>query len=75
MEHTPIYRNNALDYAGIVKKMKEIAYEGPIVCELQGNDIRQACEAVLEARELIIKLWRGGAPREDVKPWNLMKML
>jgi len=75
MEHTPIYRNNALDYQGIVQKMKEIRFEGPIICELQGNDIQQACEAAVEARELILKLWEGLPLEEKVKPWNLMKRL
>jgi len=75
MEHTPIYRNNALDYQEIVQKMKEIKFGGPVICELQGNDIQQACEAVLEAKELIIKLWERPQLEEKVKPWNLMKRL
>lgn len=70
MEHVPIYRNNALDYQGIVRKMKEINFEGPIICELQGNDIQQACEAVLDARGLIIKLWTEKLPKEKIKPWR-----
>jgi len=75
MEHVPIYRNNALDYQEIIQKMKEIEFEGPIICELQGNDIKQACEAGLEARELITRLWEGPEHKEKVKPWNLLKFL
>lgn len=75
MEHVPIYMNNALDYQEIIQKMKEIRFEGPIICELQGNDIQQACEAALEARELITKLSEGPLPKEKAKPWNLMKTL
>jgi len=73
MEHVPVYMNNALDYQEIIQKMNEIRFEGPIICELEGNDIQQACEAVLEARELITKLSEGPLPKEKAKPWNLMK--
>lgn len=73
MEHVPIHRNNALDYQEIIQRMKNIGFEGPIICELQGNDIQQACEAVVEARDLIKKLWKAPPPRQKIKPWNLFK--
>jgi len=37
MEHFLVYRNGALDYQEIVEKMKEIGFDGPIVCELQAR--------------------------------------
>lgn len=68
MEHTPVRRNNVIDFQTVVPKLKNIGFEGPIVCELQGNDIQQMIEVCQESKNLIVRLWKV-PPSEKMDPW------
>lgn len=68
MEHTPVRRNNVIDFQTVIPKLKNIGFEGPIVCELQGNDIQQMIEVCQEAKNLIVRLWKA-PPSEKMDPW------
>lgn len=57
VEHQPMERNNIIDYPAVFGRLKAQNYEGPIVLELLGNDISQALDVCLRARENIIRIW------------------
>lgn len=59
LDHQPISRNNALDYQYLIPAIRDTGFTGPIICELQGNDIQQTIENCLEAKQLITGLWEG----------------
>jgi len=59
VEHQPIYRNNLINYREVFRRLKALDYQGPIVLELLGNDIPQAIQTCLEAREEVIRIWNG----------------
>jgi sugar phosphate isomerase/epimerase len=57
VEHQPMERNNVINYPAVFSRLKERAYQGPIILELLGNDIPQALDVCLRAREAIMRLW------------------
>jgi len=59
MEHQPASLNNVIDYQFVYTWLRDAGYDGPIVCELQGNDIRQVLRHCREAKRLIKLLWEG----------------
>jgi len=44
MEHQPPHMDNTIDFQGTYTRLKEIDYTGPIVCEIQGQDIAQVIQ-------------------------------
>ncbi len=58
MEHVPVNRNNVLDYNTLLPAIRDSGFEGPIICELQGNDIAQVIQVCREAREMIVGIWK-----------------
>jgi len=76
MEHVPVEINNVIDYRKVIPTLKEVNFSGPIICEIQGNDIEQYIERVLEAKELITFLWkRADELPTNIKPWKLLKII
>ncbi len=65
MEHQPPHLNNTIDYYATYRRLKEIGYSGPIVCEIQGQDIAQVIEHCQESKRLITAIWQ-----DDFKPEN-----
>lgn len=59
MEHQPPHMNNTIDYQGAYTRLREIDYDGPIICEIQGHDIAQVIEHCIESKEMIIGIWEG----------------
>jgi sugar phosphate isomerase/epimerase len=68
MEHQPPHLNNAIDFQRTYERLKEIGYTGPIVCEIQGQDIAQVIEHCLESKEMIVGIWNGTRRLSD--RWN-----
>lgn len=76
MEHVPVWYNNCIDYRHVIPKLRDVGFRGPIICELQGNDLEQCIEVVLEARELIEFLWyHDNLLPENIKPWRILKVI
>ncbi|RLE81665.1 MAG: hypothetical protein DRJ51_03350 [Thermoprotei archaeon] len=76
MDHQPVWMNNAVDFRKVISKMRDVGFMGPIICEIQGNDIEQHVEHVLEARELIEFLWlRDSEIDKEIRPWRLLKVI
>ncbi len=69
MEHQPVHLNNTIDYQGCYERLKKDDYVGPIVCELQGQEISQAIRHCLEAKEMIVGIWNG--TRRLKYRWNV----
>lgn len=65
MEHQPPHLNNTIDYYATYSKLKKIGYKGPIVCEIQGQDIAQVIEHCQESKRLITAIWQ-----DDWRPEN-----
>lgn len=59
MEHQPPDMNNMIDFQGVYTKLKEAGYTGPIVCEIQGQDIPQMIRHCQESKEMIVGIWNG----------------
>ena len=55
--HVPVQMNNAINFNDIMLKIKDINFDGPIICEILGNNIQQVLKANQEAKDIIIKLW------------------
>lgn len=69
MEHQPSHMNNMIDFQGTYTKLKEIGYAGPIVCEIQGQDIAQVVRHCQESKEMIVGIWKGS--RKLGLRWNV----
>lgn len=69
MEHQPPHLNNVIDYQATFERLKADEYNGPIVCEIQGNDLDQVIEHCLEAKEMIVGIWNN--TRRLKKRWNV----
>ncbi len=69
MEHQPPHLNNTIDFQTTYERLKEIGYQGPIVCEIQGNDIHQVIEHCQESKEMIVGIWNG--TRRLSQRWNI----
>lgn len=59
MEHQPPRMNNAIDYQAVFTRLKSDGFEGPIICEIQGNDLPQAIGHCQEAKDMICGIWNG----------------
>ncbi len=59
MEHQPLQLNNTIDYQRTYERLRDLGYAGPIVCELQGQDIAQVIQHCLQAKEMIAGIWEG----------------
>lgn len=57
MEHQPVHMNNVIDYQTVFERLREINYQGPIITEIQGNDLKQMLIHCQEAKEMIIGIW------------------
>lgn len=71
MEHQPVHLNNAIDYQATFERLKADDYKGPIICEIQGNDIEQVIKHCQEAKEMIVGIWNG--TRKLNKRWNVVE--
>lgn len=69
MEHQPPHMNNTIDFQRTYDRLAEIEYKGPIVCEIQGQDIEQVIEHCQESKEMICGIWTGS--RKLRKRWNV----
>ena len=69
MEHQPPHMNNTIDFQKTYTKLKEIGYAGPIVCEIQGQDIVQVIQHCQESKEMISGIWNGD--RNLALRWNI----
>ncbi|UCH34418.1 MAG: sugar phosphate isomerase/epimerase [Armatimonadota bacterium] len=65
MEHVPVNRNNVIDYPAVAAAVRKVGFRGPIVFELQGNDIAQVIAVCAEAREMLRGLWGGTLTMEQ----------
>lgn len=59
MEHQPPHLNNTLDYQRTYERLRDDGYTGPIVCEIQGQDIAQVIRHCQESKEMIADIWNG----------------
>jgi sugar phosphate isomerase/epimerase len=59
MEHQPPHLNNTLDFPTTYHRLRDDGYPGPIVCEIQGQDIPQAIRHCQESKQMICGLWRN----------------
>ena len=59
MEHQPPHLNNMVDFQRTYERLKEIKYNGPIVCEIQGQDIEQVIRHCQESKDMIVGIWNG----------------
>ena len=49
---------DAIDYQKVFEKLREVSYKGPIICEMQGNDLEQMLLYSQEAKEMIGGIFR-----------------
>ena len=59
MEHQPPHMNNMIDFQTTYERLRDMNYEGPIVCEIQGHDIEQVIAHCRESRDMIVGIWEG----------------
>ncbi len=59
MEHQPPHLNNMIDFQHTYERLRDTGFEGPIVCEMMGQDIAQTIEFSQEAKEMIVGIWEG----------------
>ncbi|MDD5698755.1 MAG: sugar phosphate isomerase/epimerase [Victivallaceae bacterium] len=57
VEHQPWDRNNVLDYPQILQKLRDIAYAGPFIFELQGIDVAQTLKICKKAQKMFLDIW------------------
>jgi sugar phosphate isomerase/epimerase len=69
MEHQPPHLNNTIDFQRTYSRLREIGYRGPIVCEIQGQDIAQVIRHCQESKDMIAGIWDGR--RELACRWNV----
>lgn len=69
MEHQPPHLNNMIDFQRTYECLKEIGYQGPIVCEIQGQDIVQVIRHCQESKDMIVGIWNG--TRRLSQRWNV----
>jgi len=69
MEHQPPHLNNMIDFQQTYERLREIGYQGPIVCEIQGQDIAQAIQHCQQSKEMIVGIWNG--TRKLAQRWNV----
>ena len=59
MEHQPPHLNNAIDYQATFVRLRDDGYEGPFICEIQGNDLEQVIRHCQETKDMLCGIWRG----------------
>jgi len=59
MEHQPPHLNNMLDFQRTYEHLRDEGYAGPIVCEIQGQDIAQVIRHCQESKDMICGIWEG----------------
>ncbi|MCJ7796757.1 MAG: sugar phosphate isomerase/epimerase [Thermoleophilia bacterium] len=59
MEHQPPHLNNTLDFPTTYQRLRDDGYPGPIVCEIQGQDIPQVIRHCQESKQMICGLWHN----------------
>lgn len=69
MEHQPPHLNNTIDFQRTYERLREIGYQGPIVCEIQGQDIAQVIRHCQESKDMIVGIWNG--TRRLSQRWNV----
>jgi len=62
MEHQPPHLNNTIDFQRTYERLRDDGYQGPIVCEIQGQDIAQVIRHCQESKDMICRIWRGERP-------------
>jgi hypothetical protein len=72
MEHQPLNMNNMIDFQGTYTMLKEIGNSGPIVCEIQGQDIAQVISHCHESKRMIVGIWEGS--RNLSQRWNVPEL-
>ena len=69
MEHQPPHLNNTVDFQRTYERLRQIGYQGPIVCEIQGQDIAQVIRHCQESKDMIVAIWNG--TRSLSQRWNI----
>lgn len=69
MEHQPPHLNNTIDFQHTYERLREIEYQGPIVCEIQGQDIVQVIQHCQESKDMIVGIWNR--TRRLSQRWNI----
>ncbi len=69
MEHQPPHLNNTIDFQRAYERLKEIDYQGPIICEIQGQDITQVIKHCQESKDMIVGIWNGSLKLSQ--RWNI----
>jgi sugar phosphate isomerase/epimerase len=59
MEHQPPHLNNMIDFQRTYQRLRDDGYAGPIVCEIQGQDIAQVIRHCQESKDMISGIWNG----------------
>ncbi len=57
MEHQPVHMNNVIDYQTVFEKLREVNYQGPVILEIQGNDLEQMLIHCQQTKEMVIGIW------------------
>jgi len=60
---------DAVDYQKVFERLREVSYKGPIICEMQGNDLEQMLLYSQEAKEMIVGIWNS--TRKLRKRWKV----
>ncbi|MGQ9554779.1 MAG: sugar phosphate isomerase/epimerase family protein [Anaerolineae bacterium] len=70
MEHQPPHMNNMIDFQRVYTRLRDDGYQGPIVCEIQGQDIAQVICHCQESKDMIRGIWQG--TRTLSERWNVI---
>jgi len=65
MEHQPPHLNNMIDFQRTYERFRDDGYDGPIVCEIQGQDITQVIRHCEESKTMISGIWNGTLKMRD----------
>lgn len=69
MEHQAPHLNNTIDFQGVYERLRDEAYDGPIICEIMGHDIEQGIAHCQESKDMIVSIWEG--TRRLRERWNI----
>jgi len=69
MEHQPPHMNNTIDFQNTYTRLRDNGYTGPIVCEIQGQDIDQVIAHCIESKDMICGIWNGTVCLKE--RWNI----
>lgn len=59
-----------IDFQRVYTRLRDDGYQGPIVCEIQGQDIAQVIRHCQEAKDMIRGIWQG--TRTLSERWNVI---